>query len=314
MIRFIVVALFLLATLTGNCFSNSDKKPPIEGSFFDGYYATFIDHCSGEIPYFINETTGDRLYIGKDIPLGDLIGYRFKKLQFGARKPCAIDVIHTAVVNENSRLSNLFVATGTEPDIDTRLCVYAPDDTLIGQQCTDRYYGHTHYPESSKPENYYYDFDKDFHVTWVTDKADSRQLPFFRNAHTDTNWYLDRDLPVSALNGYHLRVRGINMHGTISKRGLDIKIDENTTINDLRFKLSEFGGRGNNIRICLYNPQGKPIGNNNSCTDTVYHHNYCPYRTEPADYAYCGKTTETVSPKQDFSYDSGIKRFSKRSG
>ncbi len=308
MIRFIVTVLSLLAFLTGNCFADSAKKWSIDPHFFDDYYATFIDRSAGEPLYFIHKITGESLYVGKDIPLKNLIGYRLQRQHFNGIEPADIDVVQSIVINENSTLKDIFFAPSEYAYIATRLCLYAPDGTLVGQKCTDRYFGHTHYPEGSKPANYYYGFDWDFHVTWVADKAEDRQLPFFHNSHTNTNWYLGRDLPISALNGYRLRVRPINMFGHISPGGLDVRIDEQTTIDDLVFNLGRLGGSLNAARICLYNPYGVPVGGNKSCTDPYYGHNYNPYLSEPPDYGYDGKIItvgKEIGPKQDFIDDYG---------
>ena len=307
MIRFIVTVLSLLAFLTGNCFADAANKRSIDPHFFDDYYATFVNHSAGEPLYFINKITGESLYIGKDIPLRDLIGYRVQRQQFNVINPYYMNVVKSIVINENSTFKDLLFAPSKYPYVVNRLCVYAPDDTLIGQKCTDSYYGHTYYPERSKPANYYYDFDRDFHVTWVVDKADHRQPPFFHNSHTNTNWYLGRDLPISALNGYRLRIRPINVFGHISQDGPDIRIDEQTTIYDLAFNLSRLGGSLNAARICLYNPQGMPVGGSRSCTDPYYGHNYNPYQSEPPDYGY-GEVMaigENIGLKQDFIDDYG---------
>ncbi len=308
MARFTISTLSLLTVLLSNGFACADGQTTVASDFFDGYYAVFVDRSTGELPYFVHKTSGERLYLGKDIPLANLAGYRFKKLRINEQAPESVITEHTTVINENSALKDLFFEPDKDPTTVTMLCVYSPDGTLIDKKCTDRYFDETHTPEFKKPKDYFYDFDRDFHVTWIGDQDDNGQLPFFRNTSTRTDWYLGRDLPLSALQGYRLRVRPINMHGDISKGGLDIRIDDKTTINDLMFRLADpqIGGNRHTSRICLYNPNDVPIGHNKSCTDPFYGHNYYPYITTPSDYGYSDKILSVappMGPKQDFIED-----------
>ncbi len=135
------------------------KKAKDAGLSADEYYATFVKPEKGlsntkkALPFFINKKTGQHLYIGKDIPLSDLVGYRFVAEQVDWNSDdTQVSGIYHDVIDTNTKLDDL--AFGKDGSKEYVVCVYDRNGKTLGGGCTG--IGASYLPLNKKPKDYAY--------------------------------------------------------------------------------------------------------------------------------------------------------------
>lgn len=106
------------------------------------YYVNFVttEH-SQVLPFFTNfNDASDNLYIGSDIPMSELAGYRFI-IHRDIKANVGYQYSESSVdISSNTRLSDLTIYAKTDKVVNRAVKLIAPDGSLIGGRTTYAHY------------------------------------------------------------------------------------------------------------------------------------------------------------------------------